>query len=158
MNISHNIAPVYDSSSKILILGTLPSPKSRELGFYYGHPKNRFWPVMSELFHVNIGCSIQQKIDFLLYNNIALWDVLESCDITGAADSSIKNPVANDFTVIFETAAISKVYTTGTTAGKLYTKLVRKPCTILPSTSPANCRVSFQQLLEAYAVILNDLI
>ena len=92
----HQFEPIFDENSKILMLGTMPSPKSREVGFYYGHPRNRFWKVVADVRKEVIPTTIQEKIDFLIKNKIALWDVLKSCDINGADDSSIKNPVAND--------------------------------------------------------------
>lgn len=155
--IVHPLAPVWNSESKILILGTMPSPKSREESFYYAHPRNRFWQIMSKLFDQELT-SVQQKTDFLLNNHIALWDVLYSCDIISAADSTIKNPVANDISGIIKKSSISAVFTTGSTAFRLYNQLLRDNTGIdavcLPSTSPANARMSFDELLDAYSVIL----
>lgn len=157
MQIAHHFDPVYNGQSKILILGTMPSPKSRENGFYYGHPQNRFWKTLAGVFHEKIPKSIAEKTAFLLAHHIALWDVLKSCDISGAADSSIRNPVANDFSVIFSASPIQQVFTTGKTAGRLYQKLTGNPCIMLPSPSPANCRFSLAQLVVEYSQILNHL-
>ena len=156
--VTHTIKPIYDENSRALILGTMPSPKSREAGFFYGHPQNSFWRVMAAVFGVSALETNAQKTAFLLENRIALWDVLRSCDISGAADGSIRNPVANDFSAILNAAAIKAVYTTGITATKLYKKLCLEqtgiPAVCLPSTSPANRgRCGFDELVERYTVI-----
>lgn len=150
MHVTHFLRPVYDMNSEILILGTMPSPKSREAGFFYGHPQNRFWPALSGVYGEPCGDTPEQKTAFLLRHQLALWDVLHSCDIDGASDSSIKNPVVNDFTPIFSTASIRKVCATGKTAAKLYKKLTGRSCTALPSPSPANCRFSLAELIAIY--------
>lgn len=158
--VEHKFEPIYDSNSKVLILGTIPSPKSRLYGFYYSHPQNRFWKIMSGIFCQPLPCTKQQKIDFLYKNKIAMWDVLKSCDIKGADDSSIKNPVVNDIQIILSHANIKVIFTTGKKATDIY----RKYCYIstgiesiyLPSTSPANCRhYSYQDLLDEYRIILS---
>lgn len=158
----HTFGPVYFADSRVLILGSIPSPKSREIGFYYGHPQNRFWRVMEELFSCELqNKSIEEKIGFLHKNKIALWDVLKQCDIQGASDSSIRNPIPNPLEEIIQTAKIQAIFATGTTAGKLYQKYcaskLQIPCQILPSTSPANCRYTLAQLAEEYKVILQYL-
>lgn len=153
----HNFEPIFDDQSKILILGTMPSPKSREIGFYYGHPRNRFWPVLAEVCGAPYPQTRQDKIDFVLEYHIAIWDVLAGCDICGADDSSIKNPIPNDMNVILEKADIRAVFTTGSKA----TSLFKKYCTpktgieaiMLPSTSPANAKMKYEQLVEAYGEI-----
>ena len=155
----HTLEPVYDCNARILILGTMPSPKSREYGFYYSHPQNRFWPVMGELFSSTPPATREERIRFLHSNRIALWDVLHSCQIAGADDASIRETVANDFTPIFEAADIRAVFTTGATATKLFNRLCSektgREAVYLPSTSPANCRhYSFSSLVEAYRAIL----
>ena len=156
--IIHPLKPIYNSDSRILILGTMPSPKSREYGFYYMHPQNRFWRVMENLFgEALIPLSAEDKTKWLLKNRIALWDVLYSCDIESAADSSIKNPVANDLNIIFNSADIKKVYATGKKAAQLYNKYtdfgVKYPISTLPSTSPANCAFSLERLTQEYSQI-----
>ena len=153
----HEIAPVYDENSKILILGTMPSPKSRQAGFYYMHPQNRFWRVLGRVLNEDFSCGIEGKKRLLLKRHIALWDVLFSCDINKASDSSIKNPVPNDLEIIFSAADIKNVYLTGTTAYRLYKRFFKRAGVLLPSTSAANCRVSTEKLFESYSVILEDL-
>lgn len=157
-HIIHSIEPVFDAESRVLILGTMPSPKSREVQFYYGHPQNRFWRVLAAVLGEEVPQSVPEKKAMLLRHRIALWDVLAECEITGASDSSIRNPVANDLSVILDHAPVQAVFTTGATAWKLYTRL-QKPHTgieavRLPSTSPANCVVKMEALTEAYKAIL----
>ena len=157
-HIIHSIEPVFDTESRGLILGTMPSPKSREVQFYYGHPQNRFWRVLAAVLGEELPQSVPEKKAMLLRHRIALWDVLAECEITGASDSSIRNPVANDLSVILDHAPVQAVFTTGATAWKLYTRL-QKPHTgieavRLPSTSPANCAVKMEALTEAYKAIL----
>ena len=157
-HIIHSIEPVFDTESRVLILGTMPSPKSREVQFYYGHPQNRFWRVLAAVLGEEVPQSVPEKEAMLLRHRIALWDVLAECEITGASDSSIRNPVANDLSVILNHAPVQAVFTTGATAWKLYTRL-QKPHTgieavRLPSTSPANCAVKMEALTEAYKAIL----
>ena len=157
-HIIHSIEPVFDAESRVLTLGTMPSPKSREVQFYYGHPQNRFWRVLAAVLGEEVPQSVPEKKAMLLRHRIALWDVLAECEITGASDSSIRNPVANDLSVILGHAPVQAVFTTGATAWKLYTRL-QKPHTgieavRLPSTSPANCAVKMEALTEAYKAIL----
>ncbi len=111
MKVAHEFGPFYDKDSKVLILGSIPSPKSREQGFYYGHPRNRFWPVLAALFGERIPQTVPERKDFLTRHNIALWDVLASCDIKGADDGSIRNPEANDMRLITESADIRAIFT-----------------------------------------------
>lgn len=157
----HTLEPVYDQDSKILLLGTIPSPKSREYGFYYSHPCNRFWKVMGELFSVAVPQTNQQKQDFLLRHHIALWDVLASCGICGADDSSIRQPQPNDVSQILSAASIQQIYTTGKKATDLYRRLIfpqtGRESLYLPSTSPANCRLPWDTLVDRYRIILEQL-
>ena len=159
--IIHAFSPVFDSESRILVLGTMPSPKSRELGFYYSHPRNRFWPVLAKLFGEEVPKTPEEKANFSISHKIALWDVLKECDIEGASDSSIKNAVPNDISVILKNADIKAVFTTGATAAKLYKKFIEPetkiPAIALPSTSPANAKVKFEKLVEEYKIILEYL-
>ncbi len=160
MKIEHSIAPVFDKNSKILILGTMPSPKSRELGFYYSHKQNKFWKILFELYNMKESDCIDEKKKFLIDKNIALWDVLKSCDIEKADDSTIKNAVPNDFSIIFNKAEIKKVFTTGKKAFELYKKHCAKygyEPYYLPSTSPSNCRIKYENILEEYKIILDFL-
>ena len=155
--INHPIPPVFDENSEILILGSFPSVKSREQGFFYGHPQNRFWKVTAAVFEEEVPVSIEEKRAFLLRNHIALWDVIHSCDITGSSDSSIKNVVANDLSIILEHSGIRKIFVNGKTAEKYYIKYSEKDTHIkaicLPSTSPANAAFSVDRLTEAWKMI-----
>ncbi len=155
--IVHPIKPVFDKNSKILILGSFPSVRSREEGFFYGHKQNRFWKVVSAVFEEEVPKTIPQKKAFLLRNHIALWDVIHSCDITGSSDSSIKNVVANDLSIILEHSSIRKIFVNGKTAEKYYIKYSEKDTHIkaicLPSTSPANAAFSVDRLAEAWKTI-----
>ncbi len=158
----HELEPVYDRDSRILIMGTMPSPKSRERGFYYSHPQNRLWRILAELFHESVPETSEEKERLLRNHNIAMWDVLHSCVIKGADDSSITNPEPNDVNRILEAAKIRAIFTTGKTATDLYKKLcypsTGRPSIYLPSTSPANCRnYTLETLTEAYRVILDYL-
>ena len=159
--ITHAFDPVFDSESRILILGTMPSPKSRELGFYYSHPRNRFWPVLAKIFGENVPETPEERKNFALRHKIALWDVLKECDIEGASDSSIKSAVPNDISVILNSTEIKAVFTTGATAAKLYKKFIEPetkiPATALPSTSPANAKVKLEELAEKYKIVLEYL-
>lgn len=154
----HTLDPVLDSDSRILILGTMPSPASRAAGFYYGHPRNRFFRVLSDLFGEPLPEGREARVAFLLRHHIALWDVLASCEIDGADDSSIRDPVPNDFSGLLEKTDIQAVFTTGRKAGELYRRYALPvtgiPAYLLPSTSPANARISYEELLAAYKIIL----
>lgn len=154
----HEFGPIYDKNSKILILGSFPSVKSREIQFYYGHPQNRFWKLLALLYDTEVPESIPQKKQFLLEHQIALWDVIESCDITGSSDSSIKNAVPNDITGILKEASIANIYANGKTAEKLYRKYLENvtgmPVCGLPSTSPANAAFSMEKLAKEWKIIL----
>lgn len=159
--IVHPLAPVYDADSKILILGTMPSPKSREAGFYYSHPRNRFWPVLAALFEESLPQTNEEKRALLLRHRIAVWDVIASCEITGASDTSIRNAVPNPIEELIVKTKIKAVYTTGQKAYQLYQKHCYPKTGIeavsLPSTSPANAAMSLEKLIEAYRVILEYL-
>lgn len=142
--VEHPWEAVYDKNSRILILGTIPSPKSREVGFYYGNPHNIFWSTVAEILgkeEPERDMAAMKK--FLLENRIALWDVLHSCEIKGASDADIRNAVPNDFSDVLKTADIRKIFTTGKTATKIFnTRCARDAgmeAEYLPSTSPANC-------------------
>ena len=154
----HPLAPVFDERSRVLILGTMPSPKSRETGFYYGHPQNRFWRVMAELLDEPFPASREERLALALRRHFALWDVLASCVIRGADDGSIREPKANDLSAVLSAAPIEAIFTTGTKAAALYRKLCLPKTGVeaiaLPSTSAANCRFySYEQLVKAYAAV-----
>ncbi len=157
--ITHPIPPVYDKNSRILILGSFPSVKSREEGFFYGHPQNRFWKVTSAVFGDELPKSVPEKKAFLLRNRIALWDVIGSCDIEGSSDASIRNVIANDLSILLEEADIRQIYVNGRTAFKYYRKYSEaktgRPAVCLPSTSPANAAWSIDRLTEAWSCIKN---
>lgn len=159
--VAHLIPPVYNAQSRVLILGTMPSPKSREVGFYYGHPQNRFWKVMAYHFKVSYPQTTEERRELMLSRHIALWDVLESCTINGAGDASIRDAVANDITPILQTADIRAIFTTGKKAYTLYQRLIRpqvgRDAILLPSTSPANCGQPLDALCTRYATILTYL-
>ena len=154
----HPIAPVWDKTSRILILGSFPSVKSREEGFFYGHPQNRFWRVVSGVYQADCPKTIEEKRMFLLSNHIAVWDVIGSCEITGSADSSIKSVQVNDLRTILDYAPIERIFLNGKTAQKYYLKytqpIIYREAEVLPSTSPANASWSYEKLLEAWRVIL----
>ena len=158
MTVLHNIPPLYDENSKILILGSFPSVKSREAQFFYGHPQNRFWRVLSALTGEECPVVTEDKKAFLKRNGIAVWDVIKSCDITGSIDSSIKNAVPNDLSEIFETANIKKVFCNGTTSYKLYKRYMEKEtgrtAELLPSTSPANAAYKIDDLIREWKKIM----
>lgn len=157
MKVNHILKPVYNENSKILILGTIPSPKSREIGFYYGHPQNKFWKVLADILKEKFPETKEQKIELLLKHHIALWDVLDSCEIEGASDSTIKNPKPNDLNKVINNSKIKTIFVTGKKAENLYKKLCEKAtkisCIYLPSTSPANCAIKYQTLKEKYSII-----
>lgn len=150
----HPFEPIYNQNSKVLVLGSFPSPKSRELGIYYGHPQNRFWKVLSLVFEESFPETIEEKRYFILKHHIALWDVIESCEIEGASDSSISNVKVNDIQSLLEKTKIKAIITTGKKADALYKKYCEKEIGIksicLPSTSPANCAIKGKELIEAY--------
>lgn len=156
-NIMHMFEPVYDSHSKILILGTFPSVKSRETGFYYGHPQNRFWKVLSSVTGCALPVTIAEKKAFLLANQIAVWDVIQSCSIKGSDDGSITDVVPNDFTKLFTETNLTVVAANGTKAYDLYQKYVypitERQIVKMPSTSPANAAWKLDRLCEAYAAL-----
>ena len=153
-HIVHSFEPVYDRASEILILGTLPSVKSRENNFYYGHKQNRFWKVLATLLKEPVPDTIEEKKAMLLAHRIALWDVIQSCDIKGSSDSSIKNVQPTDIGMILEKTNITRIYANGNKAGQLY-KRYQFPVTgieamVLPSTSPANAAWSKKRLLTKW--------
>jgi len=154
---SHPFPPLYNSSSKILILGSFPSVKSREQMFFYGHPQNRFWKVISAVFNEKTPETVADKKEFLLSHNIALWDSIKSCDIVGSSDSSIKNVVPNDIGEILCSADIRMIFTNGKTSDKYYNKYIKntvgREAICLPSTSPANAAWTLERLVDVWSVI-----
>lgn len=155
--IVHPIPPVFDEKSEILILGSFPSVKSRETEFFYGHPQNRFWRVLTAICGGELPTTNEVKTEFLLKNKIALWDVIASCEIDGSADSTIKNVIPNDLSTILDTANIRRIFVNGKTAEKYYKKYSEKKtgmtATCLPSTSPANAAYSLEKLIHNWREI-----
>lgn len=155
--VTHEFDAFFDKDSRVLILGTIPSPKSREQGFYYGHPRNRFWKVLADVLDEKFPQTVEERKRFLKRNHIALWDVLASCEIKGASDVSIRNARPNDMNRILQSADIRAIFATGAKAAQLYKKLCFPECGVeavrLPSTSPANCGCSYEKLREAYSQI-----
>jgi len=153
----HEIAPVFDSESRVLLLGSFPSPKSRETGFYYAHPQNRMWKVLSRIFGQPFPETTEERKEFLHRTHIAMWDVLESCDIDGASDTSIRNAVPNDLSSVLADTKIRAVFTTGAKASALYERFQAKAAGVphleLPSTSPANAAASEDQLAASYLTV-----
>lgn len=153
----HNIHPIYNQQSKILILGSFPSVKSREAEFFYHHPQNRFWKILATLFHHSPLTTIEEKKKFLLENHIAIWDVIKSCEIHGSSDSSIKDIEINDINNLLNNSKIEFIYTNGKKAHQLYQKycypITKREDICLPSTSPANAQFTFDRLLDQWKII-----
>lgn len=159
--LSHDFSPVFDKNSKILILGTFPSVKSRESNFYYGHPQNRFWRVLAELTGCPVPRDVDEKKRFLLEQHISIWDVIARCDIIGSSDSSIKNVVPADIPMLLKQAPIRKIYGNGGKACELYRKYAypqtKREIIKLPSSSPANAAWQMERLLAAWSIIKEEL-
>lgn len=155
--ISHTFEPVFDEHSRVLILGTFPSVKSRENGFYYGHPQNRFWKVLAALTEQDVPGTVGEKKAFLLKNGIAIWDVIAECEIIGSSDSSIKNVVPNDLRRVLEQAPIRQIFANGGKAYELYQKysypVLGREIIKLPSTSPANAAFQIERLTKAWVCV-----
>ena len=156
----HPIPPVYDRHSRVLILGSFPSVRSREEGFFYGHPQNRFWKVLAAVFSAPVPVSVPEKKAFLLSHGIALWDVIARCEITGSSDASVKNAEPTDLSVILQSASVRRVYCNGTLAYDLYRRyqlpMTGLEAVKLPSTSPANAAWTESRLREAWRLITED--
>ena len=152
----HTIKPYYRNDSQVLILGSFPSVKSRAEGFYYAHPQNRFWKVLAALFQEEVPQTIEEKKTFLLRNHLALWDVIESCEIKGSSDASITNVKVNDLDLIVKNCPVEKIITNGKAANRYYHQYFdyNLPVIQLPSTSPANAMYSLEKLIEKWKVIL----
>lgn len=156
--IVHPLPPYYNPDSKILILGSFPSVKTREMGFPYGHKQNRFWKILANLFEEETPMTIDERKDFLKRHQIALWDTIYQCDIIGSSDSSIKNVMPTDLKSVIEDSSITRIFTNGGASDKYY-KIYQEPilgikATKLPSSSPANARFSLEDLVKAWRVIL----
>ena len=157
IRVTHTFEPVWDEHSRILILGSFPSVKSREQGFYYGHPQNRFWKVLAAVAEEPVPDTIDEKKQFLLLHKIAVWDVIASCEIEGSSDSSIRHVIASDIAGLLSRTGITRVFVNGKKAAQLYEKytlpLTGMKAVCLPSTSPANAAWSLERLIAAWKVI-----
>lgn len=155
--IDHPFGPLYNKNSRVLILGSFPSVKSREQNFFYGHPQNRFWRVIAEVFDRDVPQTIEEKKALILENGLALWDSIASCEITGSSDASIRHAKANDISIILGNCNIEKIYCNGRKSHELYNKYIlpvtEREAICLPSTSPANAQWSLQRLVGAWSVI-----
>ncbi len=158
--IVHPFGPLFDRDSRILILGSLPSVKSREQNFFYGHPQNRFWPLLAALCGEAAPSTVEQKRMLALRHHIALWDTIYSCDIVGSSDSSIRNVVPTDLRPILEHSRIRRIFCNGATSGRYFKQYQSKTlgieATVLPSTSPANAAWTMEKLQNAWRVILEE--
>ncbi len=163
-HVEHGFGPCFNSGSKILILGSFPSVKSREISVYYGHPMNQFWSILSEVFSKDVGKNVDDRRAFILDVHLALYDVIDSCDIVGSSDTSIKNVVTTDIFSIIQQSRIEKILLNGKKAGNLFERyqLSKIPSSItyevLPSTSPANAAMSKADLLERWKKSLSSLL
>lgn len=157
----HGFGPVYDKESCILILGSFPSVKSREQAFYYGHPQNRFWKVLAALEKTEVPQTVEEKKVWLHAHHIAVYDVIEACDIEGSSDSSIRNVIPADIGTILTESKVKHIFTNGKTAGRLYRRYQAKTCDLpmieLPSTSPANAAYTLDKLVAAWKTIVEFL-
>lgn len=155
--IVHPFPPLYNEDSRVLVLGSFPSVKSREAQFFYHHPQNRFWRVISMIFNEPVPATIEEKRSLLLGNRIAVWDVIQSCEIVGSSDSSIRNVIANDLSPILENASIGQIICNGNTSYQLYMKYIYPVTKIealkFPSTSPANASFSLDRLVQEWGVL-----
>ena len=155
--IIHPLLPTYDSNSRVLILGSFPSVKTREMGYFYGHPQNRFWKVAAAIFQEEVPATIEERHAFLLRNRVALWDSIRQCTITGSSDSSIRDVVPNDLSPILNTAPIEQIYCNGQKSWEMFHRyiepLIGRTAIVLPSTSPANAAWSLDRLIEAWSII-----
>ena len=156
--IIHPFGPLFNESSRVLILGSFPSVKSREQQFFYGHPQNRFWKVLAALYQQDVPVTVDQKKALILENHLALWDSVASCVITGSSDASIREVRANDLSVILDNSAVRKIFCNGKTSWQMYEKWIRpatgREAVCLPSTSPANAQWTLDRLIDAWSVIL----
>ena len=161
LTLEHTFPPEYDENSEILILGSFPSVKSREANFYYGHPKNRFWPLIADIFGEDMPSSVEEKKALLQRNRIALWDVIAKCEIIGSSDSSIRNVEPNDINLILNSSKVGSIYTNGRKAYDLYNRYclekTEREAVLLPSTSPANAAFTYEKLREAWAAVRDPL-
>ena len=156
--IVHPIAPTYNEDSQILILGSFPSVKSREMMYFYGHPQNRFWKVVAALYQEEVPMTVEERHDFLIRNRIAAWDSIQQCTIIGSSDSSIRDVVPNDLTPILSAAPIEQIYCNGKKSWEMFHRYIEptlgRSASALPSTSPANAACSLEKLIAEWSIIL----
>ena len=157
MKLDHPFGPLYDENSRVLILGSFPSVRSREQNFFYGHPQNRFWKVVAAVFGQPVPQTVEEKKLLILDNGLALWDSIASCEVTGSSDASIRNARANDISIILNSCSIERIYCNGRKSHELYQKYIEpetgREAVCLPSTSPANAKWTLEKLTEAWSVI-----
>ena len=155
--LKHPFGPLFNENSRVLILGSFPSVRSREQNFFYGHPQNRFWKVIAAVFGQPVPESIEEKKQLILSNGLALWDSIAGCEITGSSDASIRNARANDISVILDNCRIDRIYCNGRKSHELYRKYIEpktgREATCLPSTSPANAQWTLEKLTDAWSEI-----
>ena len=155
--LTHPFGPLFNEDSRVLILGSFPSVKSREQNFFYGHPQNRFWKVVAAVLRQPVPGTIEEKKELILSGRLALWDSIASCEITGSSDASIRNAQANDISIILENSKIERIYCNGRKSHELYRKYIEpqtgREAACLPSTSPANAQWSLEKLINAWSVI-----
>ena len=155
--LQHPFGPLFNEGSKVLILGSFPSVKSREQNFFYGHPQNRFWKVIAAVFKQPVPQSVDEKKQLILTNRLALWDSIAGCEITGSSDASIRNARANDLGVILDNCSIERIYCNGRKSHERYCRYIEpqtgREAVCLPSTSPANAQWTLERLIEAWSVI-----
>ena len=159
--VTHDFAPVYNENSRILILGSFPSVKSREQHFFYGHPQNRFWKILAAVCETQVPQTVPEKKAFLLEQRIALWDVIARCEIIGSSDASIRNVQPTDLDIILNTALIERIFCNGNKAYQLFNKYQKNSCGqaayLLPSSSPANASWSLERLTEVWGAALREI-
>ena len=157
MKLDHPFGPLYDENSRVLILGSFPSVRSREQNFFYGHPQNRFWKVVAAVFGKPVPQTVEEKKLLILDNGLALWDSIASCEITGSSDASIRNVRANDIGVILNSCSIERIYCNGRKSHEMYERYIEpetgRVAVCLPSTSPANAKWTLEKLTGAWSVI-----
>lgn len=155
--ITHPFPPLFDENSRTLILGSFPSVKSREVRYYYGHPQNRLWKLIAALYGEDVPSSNEEKKNLILSHNLALWDSIKSCTITGSSDSSVKDVVPNDLSVILDNSKVDRIFCNGALPFKIYMKYIYPTTGIeavkLPSTSPANAAFSLERLIGEWSII-----
>lgn len=159
MILQHPFGPLYNENSRVLILGSFPSVRSREQNFFYGHPQNRFWKVIAAILDKPVPKTIEEKKTLILSNGLALWDSIASCEINGSSDASIRSARANDIGIILDSCSIERIYCNGRKSHELYCRYIEpetgREAVCLPSTSPANAQWTLEKLTEAWSVIAN---